>query len=532
MNFDLQRFGGNKGGSSTSSYEPTPEERRLINAKSDYAEAIAPNALWLNDIARQVLENSLGTVQVDYNAANRTAQERINNALNGLQNIQEQNALTSDYFNKLLYDDIYSQAGSSADKTNEALAKLADKYGASADETNAALARIASQYGTASNSANTVLAQLADGVIPTNYQNAMTESIRSALKNTLGSALNSLGQRGVLNSSVTTSGLNDISKNAADAVAQMYGENIDRVGNLTQTQLGNTNYALGNQATLTQQQLDNINNALGAQGGLIQQQFGNTESSLSTKLNALQAYLNNNTQKYNTAQNIYNSLIQNSTAPVTAAAAAQEAAQSPALNLWNASIGLNGSGNQTLSAISGRGTTTTTTNNGSGGFWGGLFSGASNLGSAAIMACFPGYTKVIMADGRKMRIDEIEVGDKVMSGSGEPVTVIRLMKPTENYIYEVAAEYGTVETTPTQSFMQEGGEWVMLKDFGPCMVLKNVGPVRDVSYKGVEIVYDFETDGENTYQVDGGFSVLFDHREPTKRGFVVNGGGVDIWEKE
>ena len=52
----------------------------------------------------------------------------------------------------------------------------------------------------------------------------------------------------------------------------------------------------------------------------------------------------------------------------------QEAAQQPALNLWNASLGLNGSTTSALAAAAGKGTTTSSsTQRTSGG--GGLLSG-------------------------------------------------------------------------------------------------------------------------------------------------------------
>ena len=57
-------------------------------------------------------------------------------------------------------------------------------------------------------------------------------------------------------------------------------------------------------------------------------------------------------------------------------AAAQEAAQQPALNLWNASLGLNGSTNSALAAAAGKGTTKSTQiTSGGGGLLSGLLGG-------------------------------------------------------------------------------------------------------------------------------------------------------------
>ena len=58
--------------------------------------------------------------------------------------------------------------------------------------------------------------------------------------------------------------------------------------------------------------------------------------------------------------------------------AAQEAAQNPALRLWNASVGLNQVATGALAAVAGQGTKTTTTQESGGDFFSGLLSSATN----------------------------------------------------------------------------------------------------------------------------------------------------------
>ena len=226
-----------KGGSSTtvnntSTYTPSAYELELQKAQSEYAKAIAPNSLWLNDTARGLLQDSLGTVQVDFNKLNNNAQSQINSAQQGISN-------------------------------------------------------------------------LAQGIIPQSYQDNMQKAIQSGVENSFGSLLNNSAQRGVLNSSVTSQGMNDISKNAANSMAQQYQSNIGLLGN------------------------------------------------------------------------IYGNQINSATAGTTTAAAAQEAAQQPALNLWNASLGLNSSTSSALSAAAGKGTTNSTqrTKTSGGGLLSGLMQG-------------------------------------------------------------------------------------------------------------------------------------------------------------
>ena len=259
-----------KGGTTvnnTSTYTPTEYELQLQKSQADYANAIAPNSLWLNDTARKLLQDSLGTVQVDFNKLNQNAQNLI---------VQNQRNM----------------------------AALAPSNAAAAQQANA------------------TLGQLQNGILPSQYQTNMQNAIRSTLQNTMGTQLNNLANRGVLNSSVTSTAMNDISKNAADTVAQQYQNNIQTVGGLANRQMANTL------------------NANSANAG------------------------------------IYGNLINSATQPITTAASAQEAAQKPALNLWNASLGLNGSTTSALAAAAGKGTTTSTSHtSGGGGLLSGLMGG-------------------------------------------------------------------------------------------------------------------------------------------------------------
>lgn len=111
-----------------------------------------------------------------------------------------------------------------------------------------------------------------------------------------------------------------------------------------------------------------------------------SEADFNYRTNSLKA-----TWASNSAQ-IYDMLVRNATAPISATAAAQEAAQQPALRLWNASTGLNQAATGVLVAISNQGTRTQTTHQ-EGNFLGGLFGGvatgfAGGWGSAAGNALF------------------------------------------------------------------------------------------------------------------------------------------------
>lgn len=160
--------------------------------------------------------------------------------------------------------------------------------------------------------AQSKLSNLSNGVLPSAYKQNMTDAIQGTVNNTVGNAVNTLGNRGVLNSSVTGAALGDISKNVADVTAQNFNNNVSTLSQLGQQQIGNANAA------------------------------------------------------------------------ITTSAAAQEAAQQPAINLWNASLGLQQSGNQVLGNIAGKygtGVQSTSQPGGFGSFLGGVASGlAGNSG--------------------------------------------------------------------------------------------------------------------------------------------------------
>lgn len=238
MRFNLQMFKSKGGSSTTYNYTPSEEERALLKKQLEYQDAFYPNVIKLNQTAGDVLWDSYGTVQADYDKMNDTAQQQIVNAQG-------------------------------------------------------------------------IVSGLQSGELPQAYIDNMTNAINSGVQNTVGNAINSLGSRGVLNSSVTNKALGDISQNVSDTMAQQYNQNI------------------GTMSQLANQQLS------GANAGIV------------------------------------------------TSAGAQEASQSPALSLWQASLGLQGSGNQVLGNIAGKygtGVTTQNTNGNLGSFLGGAVTGLAGNG--------------------------------------------------------------------------------------------------------------------------------------------------------
>lgn len=245
MRFNLQIFKSKGGSSTTYNYTPSAEERALMAQQLEYQNAFFPNVIKLNDSAGDLLWDSYGTVQVDYDTANKNAQNQI-------------------------------AAG------------------------------------------NKIVSDLTQGIVPQSYLDNMSEAVQSGVQNTVGDVVNSLGSRGVLNSSVTNKALGDISGNVADTMAQNY------------------------------------QNAIATQSQLAGQQ------------------------------------INNATAGITTSAAAQEAAQQPAINLWDASLGLQNSGANVLGSVAGKWGSSVQNTNNSGNF--GNFLGGAATGLAGNSA-FWNYMK-------------------------------------------------------------------------------------------------------------------------------------------
>ena len=364
----LQLHGGKGSQTTVQSYTPTPEERRMMNQAADYAEAVAPNALRLNNTAAGLLWDSLGSTQVDFTKLNKQAQSQIN-------------------------------------------------------------------------SANSTLQGLVNGELPSAYEQNMQDVLNRTVQNSVGNTLNSLGQRGVLNSSVMNQGIKDVSDSAAHAMSDAYTSNLGVLSQLAGQQV--------NQAT----------------------------------------------------------------SGITAGAAAQEAAQQPALNLWNASVGLNQGGTGTaLAGLSGKGTSTATQSSnggfmqGVGGLLGGLASGWASTW------CFAEDTLIKMADGTAKFIQDIVKGDKVLcphkDGTESVEEVLEVMEPHYADVYALTAKdkdgnYVVAFTTSTQPVLCADGTFCKVGNLKLMKELHGGLVVQSIEHDEFAQVYDLKVSGENNYYADG-----------------------------
>ncbi|MEG2583916.1 MAG: Hint domain-containing protein [Oscillospiraceae bacterium] len=305
-------------------------------------------------------------------------------------------------------------------------------------------------------------------------------------------ALNNIAQQQIASSQA---GVNNLANGVLPAAYQQNMENSIKSG--VQNNMGNMLTDLGNRGVLS----SSVTNK-GVQG---------------INDSAATAMANSYNQNIGTLSQLYGQQQQGATAGITAGAAAQEAAQHPALNLWTASLGLNGANTGALSAIAGQGTKTVTGNDGGGGLFGNLLGGLAT-GAGGAWACFTGVTKINTPDGEK-NIDRISVGDKVICiniANGKCVdtveTVTQVMKPRYSDVYTIICESDSnaksyVNTTLTQPFMKADGTFVLAGkiDVGNTKILHDGQPVmvKGIVLSGERKVYDIKLTGENNYYADG-----------------------------
>lgn len=192
--------------------------------------------------------------------------------------------------------------------------------------------------------------------------------------------------------------------------------------------------------------------------------------------------------------NLYGNLLNSAGTEIGTAAAAQEAAQQPALNLWNASIGLNGTNLGAIQAMGGKGTSTSNTStSGGSGLWGGILGGIANN---AGLFCFTGETRIKTPSGLKP-IKDIKAGDFVSSPEdGEDKEVTAVMEPHFAKVYTIVTRKGFVNCTKTQPLMKEDGTWATIENLTIGTILKDKGEVVNIIFSGDRKVYDLKVEGD------------------------------------
>ena len=176
---------------------------------------------------------------------------------------------------------------------------------------------------------------------------------------------------------------------------------------------------------------------------------------------------------------------------ISLGAAAQEAAQQPAINLWNTSIGLDGTNLGAISAMGGKGTSTSTQRtSGGSGIWGGILGGlASNSG----LFCFTGDTLIKTPNGDKP-LKRIRKGDIITTPNGDE-KVTDVMTPHYARVYAICtdeSENKCINLTSTQPMLMEDGNWKTLEEMRIGERFKDRGKIVLLVESGDRLVYDIK----------------------------------------
>ena len=198
---------------------------------------------------------------------------------------------------------------------------------------------------------------------------------------------------------------------------------------------------------------------------------------------------------------------------ISLSAAAQEAAQAPAINAWNMSLGLGGATNSALAAIGNKGTTTSTqSTSGGSGLFGGILTGLAGNAGLFGSACFTEDTKVKTPDGDRF-IRHSKPGDKgiatdAATGEDKEAEVTEALKPIYSDVYVVVCDgekgkKNYVSTTLTQPLLTADGDYKEVSMLRIGTVLKNAGKVRGIVYSGERKVYDLKLASGDAYYANG-----------------------------
>lgn len=188
---------------------------------------------------------------------------------------------------------------------------------------------------------------------------------------------------------------------------------------------------------------------------------------------------------------IYGNMSNMAGANISLGAAAQEAAQQPAVNLWNTSIGLNGTNLGAISAMGGKGTSTSTQRtSGGSGIWGGILGGLASNGG---LFCFTGDTIIKTPNGDKP-LKRIRKGDIITTPNGDE-KVTDVMAPHYARVYAICtdeSENKCINLTSTQPMLMEDGNWKTLEEMRIGERFKDRGKIVLLVESGDRLVYDIK----------------------------------------
>lgn len=306
---------------------------------------------------------------------------------------------------------------------------------------------------------NPLYMKLIRGELPEAYATNRQKALNADLSQTVGAAINKLGNRGVVNSSVSNRALNNVSQNASDTLAKMFLDDLQMEANLIDRLRSNayndfttsTGYAQQLYDTKAGYSTDRFNKSTGVENNIWEKgyttdtaKYGATADYANNRYNYTNNLINTNYDKWAAAEDsFFNKRYQTNSDHFQNLVAAQAASYTPANYAMQYGQQLANAGqnlyNTMYSGRMGTGSTTTTKSDDSG-----MWSALGTLGAVGIKACFTGDTLITTPTGYKY-IKDIKEGDEVLSiKNGEIVTkkVASVNEPKEQNIVDVYWDNG------------------------------------------------------------------------------------------
>lgn len=482
LKFNLQLFGGGKKSKVVSTSAKVPE------ASSEEKKILANEMGWLS--------NALG---VSNNLMNLANGQINNNQVAPDYNSLLQSALSGTQQAGQTVSGLIPQVQNGVTGANNANNGYIGGIGNAMQTYQEGNKYLDSDYQRAMDDNAGIMSGLLSGDLPFAYAQNRQKALQSDLDATMGSTLSSLADRGIINSSVANQSMNDISKNAANALAANYTSDMGTAANLANAAYNN--------------QLNGLNGRAGLLSGLysgelsgIGQQAGLTGNNVSNILNGANAQGSLAGQQANLANQ-----------PIDTAAAAQSNAASTPLNYFSAAIGLQNPNLSLYDSMSGHRYAVATpgqtyVKQGSGGWFGNLLGTAANS-AAAYYACFPAGT-LVSTGYEDVPIEKMREGDTVVIQGGHMAHVKKVHYMGEQMTYNVETVPsidGTVRkvtTTATEVFLTPEGRKPLaaLKAGMKVWTVDSFRRLAHVTKNKVERVYELELDDDSALFYANGFA--------------------------
>lgn len=482
LKFNLQIFGGGKKSKVVSTSAKVPaassEEKRVLSNEMDWLTNAMGVSKNLMNLANGQIQNS--QVTPDYNSL-------LQAALSGTQQAGQ------------TVSGLLPQVQNGVTGANDANNGYIGGIGNAMQTYQEGNKYLDSDYQKAMAENADTMSGLLSGQLPSAYAQNRQKALQSDLDSTMGSTLSSLADRGIINSSVANQSMNDISKNAANALANSYSSDMAQAASLANSAYNN--------------QLNGLNGRAGLLSGLysgqlsgIGQQAGLTGNNISNILNGASAQGSLAGQQANLANQ-----------PIDTAAAAQSNAASTPLNYFNAAIGLQNPNLSLYDSMSGHRYAVATpgqtyVKQGSGGWFGNLLGTAANS-AAAYYACFPAGT-LVSTGYEDVPIEKMREGDTVVIQGGHMARVKKVHDMGEQMTYNVETMPsidGTIRkvtTTPTEVFLTPEGRKPLsaLKAGMKVWTVDSFRRLAHVTKNKAERVYELELDDDSALFYANGFA--------------------------